>query len=91
MMRKIFLICTILFSLFLFSQENSNIFDGEPAPAAKSENVFSTTTAAAARPQKMTALGGNPGDPVPVDNYLPVLILVAAALIYSKGKKMVRS
>jgi len=90
-MRKIFLICTILFSLFLFSQESSNVFDGEPAPAAKSENVFSTTTAAAARQPKMMARGGNPGDPVPIDNYLPVLLLVAAALIFSKGKKMVRS
>ena len=90
MMRKILLICTVLFSLFLFSQENSNIFDGEPAPAAKSENAFSATTVAASQPKTM-ARGGNPGDPVPIDNYVPILILVAAALIFFKGKKTVRS
>ena len=90
MMRKILLICTILFSLFSISQESSNVFDGEPAPAAKSENVFSTTAVASRAPKTMNK-GGNPGDPVPIDNYLPLLVLVAAALIFIKGKKVAHS
>lgn len=35
--------------------------------------------------------GGNPGDPVPIDNYIPIFILVATGIILYKRRSLAKA
>lgn len=51
----------------------------EANPFSDTEQQSQATTAPDIDPQEEN--GGNPGDPVPVDDYVPLLFLAAAGII----------
>jgi hypothetical protein len=71
----------ILFSIFVFtafSAQQPNRFDEE------SESTFEKSPADKIDPNQegdLVGRPGNPGDPVPIDNYIPVLLISAVGII----------
>lgn len=88
-MKKLIQLFTLLLFGMVYSQYSKNVFEEQPATAetAMVSEVGTTSTL------ETTEYDGppDPPAPLPIDDYIPVLVLVAAALIFSKGKKMVRS
>jgi len=66
MMKKIILICSIVISGFAVAQNTSD-----------NPFVYETT---GNEMQQEDVVPGTPGDPVPVDQYIPALLVMAAAI-----------
>lgn len=97
MMRKLLIIFSFFTSIILFGQSSANPFAGENTDS-KSENIYASPNAATAVPDNAMqptgngngnngnglGNGGNPG-PIPIDDYIPVLLLVALGfIVYQK-------
>ncbi|MEY8759802.1 hypothetical protein [Chryseobacterium tongliaoense] len=84
-MNKIIIACLIIFSSFAYAQEsseNDNPFMREESSRASSVEEEETMV-------EEDIFPGNPGDPqaAPVDQYIPVLILVALGIIVAHVKR----
>jgi hypothetical protein len=97
-MKKSLYLFFILTSLFCSAQSGPN-----PFAEKESNNTFSKGTAARETqsqpaPQNqqgesnLDSGGGNPADPLPIDNYIPLLIITAVGIIVyqtNKQKKII--
>ncbi len=87
-MKKTIYLILLVISVFGFAQQGPNPFS-EP----ESQNAFSRDNSVKdERPkggqvQSLDGGGGNPGDPVPNDNYIPFLLLTAVGLIIYQVRK----
>lgn len=87
-MKKTIYILLFLVSYFSFAQQGPNPF-AEP----QSENTFSHDSSLKdEKPpkdqvQSKDGGGGNPGDPTPIDDYLPLLLITAVGLIIYQVRK----
>ena len=86
-MRKYIYILMIFISLGIKAQTQNNIFDDSAEMSERKDNsdVYADT------PEKEPEIAkgpGNPGeDPAPIDDYIPVLLLVAMGIIAYQGYK----
>lgn len=84
MKKNISLILIFLFAI-VFSQHSENRFDQE------SESAFENTAPENKVPKNngpVVAYGpGNPGNNVPIDDYIPLLVLAALGIIIYKTRK----
>lgn len=84
-MKKTLYFLFLLVGLFAYAQSGPN-----PFAEKESESAFNKDGAVKENdkdiPQKDTG-GGNPGDPVPIDNYIPILILTAVGIIVYQTRK----
>ena len=82
-MKKIRYILFLLISFFSFAQSGPNPFadkESESAfnkPTATKDNETQVKDNAAS----LDSGGGNPSDPVPIDNYIPLLIITAVGIM----------
>lgn len=88
-MKKTLYIFFLIISIFSYSQSGPNRFD-----ESENDNVFNRNTNVndhTSQEGHETALdtgGGNPGDPLPIDNYIPFLAITAVGIIvYTAQKK----
>lgn len=84
-MTRFFILLMLSLSITGFAQQGPNRFDEESAQNIDNttpQNEGNHTMDAEARDG-----GGNPGDPVPVDDYIPVLVLTALAIIIHTTRK----
>lgn len=72
-MKKLFIIGTLLLSTFAFSNE-SNRYVYDEVETTEDESLAGDFPA-------------GPGDPAPIDQYIPVLVLAAVGLAAFYGKK----
>ena len=84
MKKNISLILLFLFTI-VFSQHSENRFDEEAASAFQNstesnDNPIDTDEEPIGGP-------GNPGGPVPIDDYIPLLVLTALGIIIYKTRK----
>ena len=81
-MKKIRYILFLLISFFSFAQSGPN-----PFAEKESESAFNKPNATKDNETQVkdnTAFdpgGGNPSDPVPIDNYIPLLIITAVGIM----------
>ena len=81
-MKKIRYILFLLISIFSFAQSGPN-----PFAEKESESAFNKPNATKDNETQVkdnTAFdpgGGNPSDPVPIDNYIPLLIITAVGIM----------
>lgn len=74
-MKKIIVMLMMLLSGYAFAQEDSdNLYVYETSSSGDEEEE---------------GFPGNPGDPAPIDQYVPLLLIVAASLVvvYANKKK----
>lgn len=84
-MKKILVFTFFCLFTMVFAQHSTNRFDNE------SSSAFETTT----EPQKrvaengnpVVARGGNPGEPVPIEQYTAALMITALGIIIYKTRK----
>lgn len=91
-MRKLLYIILIFFNVFVFAQKDSNPF----ADTEEQNNTFNESAHNEQREgnEDVASKGpGNPGDPVPIDGYLPVLLLAAGGMIvyYTRKRNKIAS
>lgn len=102
-MRKIFAVFILLFSVFYFSQGPNNRFSEEQEagtsakhydPTANPRTDVSIGAAPGDHTYDNTTTGTeaddgppNPSDPVPIDNYLPLLLFIGAGMIIFYTRK----
>lgn len=81
-MKKVLIFSIILIGNFGFAQQNSNnVFDNSESNTQQNDVQYSTNSEPT-----------GPGDPVPVDNYIPLLIISGIVLtVYATKKKKVLS
>lgn len=90
-MRNLLIIFLLFFSLTVYSQNTSNRFAGENTDS-ETENPYSnsqklTSDVKASSASAMADNGpGAPGEPVPIDGFLPLLIVVAVGLIFFQNR-----
>lgn len=88
-MKKYIAIIIICISFGVTAQTQANIFDdtAEPAEQGNRTDAYSDVTE---KEPEVAYSPGNPGeDPVPIDDYIPLLLIIAAGLIAYKtyGRK----
>ncbi len=81
-MKKYILLFFLFYAYAGFAQQGSNPF----AESEKSDKPVAENRTAL-DPGGNDSGGGNPGDSLPVDNYLPLLAVFAAALIVYKSRR----
>lgn len=88
-MKKSLYLFFILISLFSFAKNGPN-----PFAENESDNTFSKTNTNTNNQSdgnheaSLDSGGGNPGDPVPIDNYIPFLVITAVGImVYHTHKK----
>ena len=70
-----------------FAQIVDNRFE-EPEQESSAFKANVHNESAVQEPAQSSANGGNPGDPVPIDNFIPLLAITAVAIIiYITRKK----
>ncbi|MBD8084118.1 hypothetical protein [Chryseobacterium caseinilyticum] len=72
-MKKIFLISTIFLSGLAFSQDDNRYVYEEDNSTEKADENYPTA----------------PSDPVPIDDYIPVLVLAAVGIAAYYGRKRI--
>ncbi|WHF53071.1 hypothetical protein QGN23_07315 [Chryseobacterium gotjawalense] len=85
-MKKTFYIFILLLGTLYFAQGTANPFE----ESEKEHSAFEPKTATENGSEIPTqpTNGGNPGDPTPIDDYLPALAIAAVGIIvYSVRKK----
>ena len=93
-MRNLLAVLTLFLSVFMFSQETSNRFSDEEtqanenstySPSGRAINYGDTRDDVAANDDGPP----NPGDPIPIDGYIPILLIAAGGMIvyYARKKK----
>lgn len=83
-MKKLFLLFLIPYFSLAFSQQTKNRFDQEDRTAVEDRSMMGDRSMQNTDTKEGDVLQkgpGNPGDPVPVDNYIPFLIITALGLI----------
>jgi len=80
-MKKILIASFILCSFFALSQKSSNIFTADDTTQYES-NIEDE--------QDMMVEPGNPGDPAPIDNYIPELMVISVLMIIYNSKKKLK-
>lgn len=78
-MKKILITSFILCSFFALSQKNSNIFTDDNTAYSQSNTE-----------EDVMAEPGNPGDPAPIDNYIPALMVISILIIIYTSKKKLK-
>ena len=85
-MKKSLYIFFILISLFSFAQSGPNPFEDRESETAFNRDVAVKENEIKDNPQADPG-GGNPNDPVPIDNYIPFLLIAALGLIIYQVRK----
>ena len=95
-MRKYLILIYLSLSIMSFAQFKENAFDNEQSKVSQ-ENAVNQTSAFEEEPTTASALPpggeqpegpGNPGEPVPINGFVPVLLLTGIMLaIYYQRKK----
>ncbi|UQB68747.1 hypothetical protein [Epilithonimonas zeae] len=95
-MRKYLILIYLSLSVMSFAQFKENAFDNEQSKVSQ-ENAVNQTSAFEEEPTTASALPpggeqpegpGNPGEPVPINGFVPVLLLTGIMLaIYYQRKK----
>ena len=78
-MKKIRYILFLLISFFSFAQSGPN-----PFAEKERETAFNKDVPVQEKDKELTQKdsgGGNPSDPVPIDNYIPLLIITAVGIM----------
>ncbi|CAD7800711.1 hypothetical protein CHRY9390_00669 [Chryseobacterium aquaeductus] len=78
-MKKALIASFILCSFFALSQKNSNIFTDD-----------NTTYSESQVEQETMVEPGNPGNPAPIDNYIPALMVISILIIIYSSKKEIK-
>lgn len=78
-MKKYFLLILMVFSTLSFAQFQDNVFENEKRDAQQKPNS-SSTESEDGPPQRDTQPGG-PGEPVPIDDYIPWLLFAGMSII----------
>ena len=89
-MRKCFLLILIPFFSVAFSQQNTNRFDQEDRSSMEDQSSMGDRATQNTNDQagEVVQKGpGNPGEPVPVDDYIPFLLITALGLIVYQVRK----
>jgi hypothetical protein len=81
-MRKVIAVLVTFFSVFVFSQ---TLVEPDGRQDAQNNRFEQKQTALAEESTKAANRGGNPADPVPVDDFLPFLLMAAVAMIFRYG------
>lgn len=85
-MRKLIYIILLFCNVLVFAQKEANPF----SEAEKQNNAFieSAHSDQQAGDESVVSRGpGNPGDPVPIDGYLPILLFAAGGMIVYFSRK----
>ncbi|WP_332030204.1 hypothetical protein [Kaistella sp.] len=87
-MKKYIAIIIIFISFGVTAQTQANIFDDTAEPAEQGTRTDTYSDVPEKEPE-VAYSPGNPGEPVPIDDYLPLLVIIAAGLITYKtyGRK----
>ncbi len=92
LMRNLLAVLTLFLSVFMFSQETSNRFSDEEtqanenstySPSGRAINYGDTRDDVAADDDGPP----NPSDPVPIDDYIPILLITAGVMIVYYARK----
>lgn len=83
MMKKTLYLFFLLLSVMSFSQDPTNRF----AESEKDNSTLNSNKSIETEeePPTQTLNGGNPADPIPVDDYLPLLVVAAVGIIIYKA------
>lgn len=86
-MRKYILLLGLFTGGLIFSQEASeNVFTKSEA----GQDEISNNNPQQPTPGESTEDTGNPGDVLPIDNYIPALIFLAVSMIVVAGSKKIK-
>ena len=81
-MKKIRYILFLLISFFSFAQSGPNPFaEKESESAFNKPNATKDNETQVKDNTDFDPGGGNPGNPVPIDNYIPLLIITAVGIM----------
>ena len=83
-MRKVIAVLVMFFSVFVFSQ---TLVEPSGQEYLQNSRFEQKQTALAEEGTQTANSGGNPADPVPIDDFLPFLLIAAVALILRYGLK----
>lgn len=89
-MKRFFLLLLLSFFSVAYSQQSKNRFDEEDRSSYEDRSVMgdrSTENTTDQQGEVVQRGPGNPGDPVPIDVYLPVLLITAFVLIVYQAHK----
>ena len=87
-MKKSLYIFFIFISLLSFAQNGPNPFADRDSEGAFNKDVAVKETETKANPENsLDSGGGNPGDPTPIDDYLPLLLITAIGLFVFQVRK----
>ncbi len=91
LMRNLLAVLTIFLSAFMFSQETSNRFSDEEVQAKENSTYSSGRTTNYEDTGDDIAADDdgipNPGDPIPIDQYVGLLLVTAIGFIVYANKK----
>lgn len=83
-MKKYIYILIIFISFSVTAQTQTNVFDDTAEMAERGEHTDAYSDVSEKEPEISYGIG-NPGeDPVPIDDYIPLLVIIAAGLIIYK-------
>jgi hypothetical protein len=81
-MRKVIAVLVTFFSVFVFSQ---TLLEPGDRQDLQNNRFEQKQTALAEESTKAANRGGNPADPVPIDDFLPFLLVAAVSMIWRYG------
>ena len=79
-MRKSFFIFILLLSINVSAQMQANRFEDE----ASTQQTDQYEAESSEKEPEVAYGPGGPGEPVPIDDYIPLLVIIAAGLIIYK-------
>lgn len=89
-MKKFFLLLLISCFTVVYSQQSTNRFDQEDRSVVEDRSAMGDRSMQNSNEQEGGVLQkgpGNPGDPVPIDTYIPLLLLTAIGFIVYQTRK----
>lgn len=89
-MKRFFLLLLIPYFSVAYAQLSTNRFDQEDRSATEDRSAMEDRSMQNTNDQDGDVLGkgpGNPGDPVPIDSYIPLLLITAIGFIIYQTKK----
>ncbi|MCP2037697.1 hypothetical protein [Chryseobacterium sp. HSC-36S06] len=85
MRNFIFIMCLMLSGEFFSQAMPDNRFDNGNEQIYEQQQKLPVQDDYQQDPQQLTNNTGQPGDPVPIDDYLPVLLITAVGIIVHAG------
>lgn len=88
-MKKYLALAYLFFSVISLAQFKDNVFDKESNTTQKeSSNVYDSGSEQSSEENSQSFGPGNPGEPAPIDDYIPYLLMGSMILIYAHRKKL---